>query len=59
MSRLKKIWIVVVGTLALGVTLALAVVGIAPDQSGHLWHSIQMGIKDAVEGVPKSGHLWH
>ncbi|MGQ9587781.1 MAG: hypothetical protein ACUVT7_05300 [Thermoplasmata archaeon] len=46
--------------LALVCTVALAVVGVAPD-GGHLWiESIQNAMKSTVSSVahPTGGHLW-
>lgn len=57
---MRRLWIVVAGVVALAVTVALAVVGVAPD-GGHTWiESIQSAVREAVTGGPNptGGHTW-
>jgi len=50
---------VVAGVLALGFTVALAVVGVAPE-GGYAWHSIQVALSSAADKITVSGgYAWH
>lgn len=58
-ERLRRLWIVAAGVLALSITAALAVIGVAPD-GGHAWHSIQVAMSAAADGINiTGGHAWH
>jgi len=61
-ERLKKLWIVAVGLLALAVALTLAVVdGSNVSLGGHVWHSIKAAISSSVDQIEihTGGHVWH
>lgn len=49
------------GVLALSVVVALALVGVVPDNGGHAWHAIESALNSAVSGVTTNngGHAWH
>ena len=48
----------VAALLALGATIALAVIGVSP-QGGHTWLSIQNALSAAADHLkPTGGHTW-
>jgi hypothetical protein len=59
-ERLRRVWIVVVGLLALAAIATLAFVGVSA-HGGHTWiFAIKTAMSSAVSGVfgPTGGHTW-
>ena len=56
---MRKTYIIVAGVLALGATVALAIMGVAPN-GGHTWiASIQTAMSFAADKVSATGgHTW-
>jgi hypothetical protein len=57
---MRKILIIVAGVLALGMAVALAVLGVTPN-GGHAWlQPIQHVVSSTVDkvSIPTGGHAW-
>jgi hypothetical protein len=59
-ENLRKIWIIAAGVLALGMVVALALVGVSPN-GAYAWHSIQTAMNSVSDVVVKSNgaYAWH